>query len=67
MVEGRLQAMRSMVVAQAALFGASATGDQVADFIATGRLECSATETEPPPMPYDPEALKALVASGRLG
>ena len=31
MAEGRLRAMRSMVVAQATLFGSSATGNQVAD------------------------------------
>lgn len=67
MAEGRLMALRSMVVAQATLFGSSVTGNQVADFIDTGWLQCSAAGGEDPPMPYDPGALKALVESGRLG
>ena len=66
MAEGRLRAMRSMVVAQAMLFASSATGQQVATFIATGQLECTPAGAEPPPMPYDADALKALVASGRM-
>lgn len=67
MAEGRLQAMRSMVVAQATFFGASATADEVADFIDTGWLACTPAGGEPPPMPYDQGALKQLVESGRLG
>ena len=67
MAEGRLRAMRSMVVAQATLFGSSATGNQVADFIETGWLQCSAASQEEQPMPYDADALRTLVDSGRLG
>ena len=67
MAEGRLRAMRSMVVAQATLFGSSATGNQVADFIETSWLQCSAAGGDEPPMPYDGAALKTLVDSGRLG
>ena len=67
MAEGRLRAMRSMVVAQAMLFGSSASGKQVADFVDTGWLQCSAADSEEAPMPYDGNALKALVDSGRLG
>ena len=67
MAEGRLQAMRSMVVAQATLFGSSATADQVTDFVVTGVLQCSPASGEEKPMPYDGEALKSLVESGRLG
>lgn len=67
MADGRLRAMRSLVVAQATLFGASATKDEVADFIATGWLQCTASGGEPPPMPYNQEAMKTLVESGRLG
>lgn len=66
MAEGRLRAMRSLVVAQATLFGSSATANQVADFVDTGWLQCSSS-ADPPPMPYDQDALKALVESGRLG
>ena len=67
MAEGRLKASRSMVVALATLFGSSATGDQVADFIDTGWLACTPAGGDPPLMPYDPDALRALVASGRMG
>ena len=67
MADGRLRAMRSMVVAQATLFGSSATGNQVADFIETGWLQCTAVGGEEPPMPYDSGALRTLVDSGRLG
>jgi hypothetical protein len=67
MAEGRLQALRSMVVAQATLFGSSATAAQVADFVDTGWLACSPAGGDPPPMPYDADALRALVASGRMG
>ena len=67
MADGRLRAMRSMVVAQATLFGSSATGNQVADFIETGWLQCSAASSEEQPMPYDADALRTLVDSGRLG
>ena len=67
MADGRLRALRSLVVAQATLFGSSATADQVHDFIEVGWLACTAAGTEPPPMPYDHEALKALAESGRLG
>lgn len=67
MADGRLRAMRSLVVAQATLFGSSASGNQVMDFIETGWLECTAAGGEPPPMPYDQAALKTLVESGRLG
>lgn len=67
MADGRLRAMRNMVVAQATFFGASASADQVADFIDTGWLACTPAGGEPPPMPYDPDALKTLVDSGRLG
>ena len=67
MADGRLRAMRTMVVAQATLFGSSASAAQVADFIDTGWLACTPAGGEPPPMPYDPAALKTLVESGRLG
>lgn len=67
MAEGKLQALRSMVVAQATLFGSSASADQVTDFVVTGILNCSPSSGEEKPMPYDGEALKALVDSGRLG
>lgn len=60
------QGRRALVIAQAALFGASASADQVRWYIATGNLECGGASEEPP-MPYDPDALKALAASGRLG
>lgn len=67
MAEGRLRALRSMVVAQATLFGASASAAQVADFIDTGHLACQPAGGELPPLPYDQAALKTLVESGRLG
>lgn len=67
MADGRLRALRSLVVAQATLFGSSATADQVNDFIDIGWLACTAAGAEPPPMPYDHEALKTLAESGRLG
>jgi hypothetical protein len=67
MADGKLRALRSLVVAQATLFGSSATGNQVMDFIETGLLQCSGSGAEPPPMPYDSAALKTLVDSGRLG
>jgi len=67
MADGRLRAMRSLVVAQATFFGSSASADQVADFIDTGWLACTPSGGEPPPIPYDHDALKALVSSGKLG
>jgi hypothetical protein len=67
MADGRLRALRTMVVAQATLFGSSATADQVADFVDTGWLGCTADGAEPRPMPYDQAALKTLVESGRMG
>ena len=67
MADGRLRAMRTMVVAQATLFGSSASAAQVADFIDTGWLACTPAGGEPPPMPYDQAALKTLVESGKLG
>lgn len=66
MADGRLRAARGLVVALATLFGASATGNQVADFIDTGRLACTPAGDEPPPLPYDPDALRALVESGQI-
>lgn len=62
-----MMAQRSLVVAQATLSGSSASAAQVADFIDTGWLACTPAGEEPPPMPYDPDAIKALVESGRLG
>ena len=67
MAEGKLRVMRRMVLDQASLFFLSMSKDQVTDFIARGELDGTAAGAEPPPMPYDPDALKALVASGRLG
>ena len=67
MADGRLRALRCLVVAQATLFGSSATGNQVMDFIETGLLQCTAAGAESPPMPYDGAALKTLVDSGRMG
>lgn len=61
------QGRRTLVVAQAVLFGASASADQVRWFLATGNLECRPAGADPEPMPYDAEALKVMVASGRLG
>jgi hypothetical protein len=67
MAEGRLQALRSMVVSQAALFMSSMSGDQAADFIDGGWLRCTPAGAEPPPLPYDQAAMKKLVESGRMG
>lgn len=58
---------RMLVIAQAVLFGASATAEQVQWYIATGSLECKAAGSDPEPIPYDADTLKALHASGRLG
>jgi hypothetical protein len=58
---------RSLVVAQAMLFGASANAEQVQWYIATGSLECKAAGADPEPIPYNADALKALHASGQLG
>lgn len=57
---------RMLVVAQAVLFGASASADQVQWYIATGSLECTPAGADPKPEPYDADKLKALHASGKL-
>lgn len=58
---------RLLAVAQAILHGAAASREQVVDFIWTGRLNCRSATDDPEPMPYDGAAVKALVASGRMG
>ena len=56
-----------LVVAQAVLFSASATADQVHKYIHTGVLKCRPPGAEPEPEPYDPDELKSLAANGKLG
>lgn len=66
MAEGRLRMHRRIILDQAALFCMAMSRDQVADYIALGELNGSVVNGEPPPMPYDPDALRALVESGRM-
>jgi hypothetical protein len=57
---------RWLCVSQARLFGATASGAQLQEFIDTGNLECSPSGSEPT-IPYSQDVLKQLVESGRLG
>jgi hypothetical protein len=57
---------RSLVVAQAVLFGAAASKKQIELFLWTGNLKCMSRGSDEK-VPYDPVAMKALVESGRMG
>ena len=53
-----------MILAQAGVLFCAMSKEQVAEFIRSGDLQT--TESRDEAMPYDAEALKAMVASGVL-
>lgn len=65
MATARQRAARIAIVAQAALVWSQASGEQIAEFIRCGDLQLSSDRNDV--MPYDQAAMKALVATGRLG
>jgi hypothetical protein len=64
MATAKRRDQRSLILAQAGVLFCSMTKDQVQEFIRCGDLQT--TDTREPAMPYDPEALKAMVESGAL-
>ena len=64
MATAKRRDQRSLILAQAGVLFCAMTKEQVAEFIRCGDLQT--TESRDEAMPYDSEALKAMVASGVL-